>query len=76
LAWIKLGDEISSSLLKVLGNDTVARLAELAGAAKGDAVLIVAGVLGAAATILFMLLPGARDPERDGSLTETETTSA
>jgi len=43
LAWIKLGDELSSSLLKVLGNDTVTRLAELAGATKGDAVLIVAG---------------------------------
>src|SRR2546421_1184522 len=43
LAWIKMGDELSSSLLKVLGNDTVARLAELAGATKGDAVLIVAG---------------------------------
>ena len=43
LAWIKLGDEVSSSLLKVLGNDTVTRLAELAGATRGDAVLIVAG---------------------------------
>jgi aspartyl-tRNA synthetase len=43
LAWIKLGDDVSSSLLKVLGNDTVTRLAELAGAIKGDAVLIVAG---------------------------------
>jgi aspartyl-tRNA synthetase len=43
LAWIKLGDEPSSSLLKVLGNDTVTRLAELAGATKGDAVLMVAG---------------------------------
>jgi aspartyl-tRNA synthetase len=43
LAWIKLGDELSSSLLKVLGNDTVTRLAELAGGMKGDAVLIVAG---------------------------------
>jgi aspartyl-tRNA synthetase len=43
LAWIKLGDELSSSLLKALGNETVARLAEAAGAAKGDAVLIVAG---------------------------------
>src|ERR1700704_6640754 len=43
LAWIKLGEEVSSSLLKVLGNDTVTRLAKLAGAMKGDAVLIVAG---------------------------------
>src|SRR6185436_9562757 len=43
LAWIKLGDELSSSLLKVLGNDTVVDLAGIAGAQKGDAVLIVAG---------------------------------
>lgn len=43
LAWIKLGDEISSSLLKVLGLETIERVAELAGAGKGDAVLVVAG---------------------------------
>jgi aspartyl-tRNA synthetase len=43
LAWIKLADELSSSLLKALGNETVASLADAAGAAKGDAVLIVAG---------------------------------
>jgi aspartyl-tRNA synthetase len=43
LAWIKLGDELSSSLLKALGNETVASMAEAAGTAKGDAVLIVAG---------------------------------
>lgn len=43
LAWIKLGEEISSSLMKVLGTDSVTRLAELAGARSGDAVLIVAG---------------------------------
>ena len=43
LAWIKLGDELTSSLLKVLGHDTVVDLAGLAGAQKGDAVLIVAG---------------------------------
>ncbi|HMH42682.1 MAG TPA: aspartate--tRNA ligase [Pyrinomonadaceae bacterium] len=43
LAWIKLGDELSSSLLKVLGHDTVVDLAGVAGAQKGDAVLIVAG---------------------------------
>jgi aspartyl-tRNA synthetase len=42
LAWIKLGDELSSSLLKALGNETVASMAEAAGTAKGDAVLIVA----------------------------------
>jgi aspartyl-tRNA synthetase len=43
LAWIKLGDEISSSLLKALGETTIARMAEVAGAEKGDGVLIVAG---------------------------------
>jgi aspartyl-tRNA synthetase len=43
LAWIKLGDELSSSLLKALGNEVVTRMAELAGANRGDAVLIVAG---------------------------------
>jgi aspartyl-tRNA synthetase len=43
LAWIKLGDEVSSSLLKALGADVVTQLATNAGAQKGDAVLIVAG---------------------------------
>jgi aspartyl-tRNA synthetase len=43
LAWIKLGDELSSSLLKSLGHETVVDLAGVAGAQKGDAVLIVAG---------------------------------
>lgn len=43
LAWIKLGDELSSSLLKALGSDKVIDLAGIAGAQKGDAVLIVAG---------------------------------
>jgi aspartyl-tRNA synthetase len=43
LAWIKLGDELSSSLLKALGNETVTNMAEAAGAEKGDCVLIVAG---------------------------------
>lgn len=43
LAWIKVGDEISSSLLKALGADVVGRIAEAAGAGKGDAVLIVTG---------------------------------
>jgi aspartyl-tRNA synthetase len=43
LAWIKLGDEISSSLLKALGEEVVTQLADLAGAQKGDAVLIVGG---------------------------------
>ena len=43
LAWIKLGDELSSSLLKALGHEVVTGMAEAAGAVKGDAVLIVAG---------------------------------
>ncbi|MGH9882522.1 MAG: aspartate--tRNA ligase [Pyrinomonadaceae bacterium] len=43
LAWIKMGDEISSSLLKAVGEAQVQSLAELAGAGRGDAVLIVAG---------------------------------
>jgi hypothetical protein len=38
-----LGDELSSSLLKALGADVVARIADVAGAKKGDAVLIVSG---------------------------------
>ena len=43
LAWIKLGDELSSSLLKALGEETVVSMAREAEAQKGDAVLIVAG---------------------------------
>lgn len=43
LAWVKLGDELSSSLLKALGESVVTQLAQLAGAGKGDAVLIVGG---------------------------------
>jgi len=43
LAWIKLGDETTSSLLKALGDEGVNRLASAAAAKKGDAVLIVAG---------------------------------
>lgn len=43
LPWIKLGDELSSSLLKAVGADGVGQIADVAGAQKGDAVLIVAG---------------------------------
>ena len=44
LAWIKLGQGgTTSSLLKVLGEEKVAELASAAGAAQGDAVLIIAG---------------------------------
>lgn len=43
LAWIKIGDETTSSLLKVLGEEKIKALAVKSGAEKGDAVLIVAG---------------------------------
>src|SRR5918997_467893 len=43
LAWVKLGDELSSSLLKALGDEAVTRLASAAGAEKNDALLVVAG---------------------------------
>ena len=35
-----------------------------------DATLIGAGLLGGAITVLLMFMPGARDPERDGSLSD------
>ncbi|HET7235128.1 MAG TPA: MFS transporter [Actinomycetota bacterium] len=41
-----------------------------------DATLIAAGVLGAGITFAFMFYPGARDPERDGSLAEAEAVAA
>ena len=43
LAWIKLGEEMTSSLLKVLGEAKINELASVAKAEKGDLVLIVAG---------------------------------
>ncbi len=43
LAWIKLGDETTSSLLKVLGEAKISELAQSAKAEKGDLILIVAG---------------------------------
>ncbi|MGD9588245.1 MAG: aspartate--tRNA ligase [Pyrinomonadaceae bacterium] len=43
LAWIKVGEETTSSLLKVLGEGKITELASKASAEKGDAVLIVAG---------------------------------
>ena len=43
LAWIKLGDEVTSSLMKALGDEGVNGLASAAAGKKGDAVLIVAG---------------------------------
>ena len=55
LAWIKLGDEATSSLLKVLGEEKIAELTSAAGAEKGDAVLIVAGRRSIAAAALGAL---------------------
>ncbi|MGI8542654.1 MAG: aspartate--tRNA ligase [Aridibacter sp.] len=43
LAWIKLGDETTSSLLKVLGEEKINELVSTANAESGDAILIVAG---------------------------------
>ena len=40
----------------------------LAGAIGARSTLVVAGVLGASVTLAFMFIPGARSPERDGSL--------
>jgi MFS family permease len=48
----------------------------LAKAFGADAVLIAAGVLGAAATVLFAFMPGALDPERDGRLAASDGRSA
>ena len=43
LAWIKVGEETTSSLLKVLGEEKIGQLATATGAESGDHVLIVAG---------------------------------
>ena len=48
----------------------------LAAAFGADAVLIVAGILGAGSALAFMLMPGARGPEQDGSLATTRDRSA
>jgi len=42
LAWIKLGDEVTSSLLKALGEETIKGMAGAAKAEPGDALLVVA----------------------------------
>jgi aspartyl-tRNA synthetase len=55
LAWIKLGDELSSSLLKALGEETIKRMAAAAGVERGDAVLVVAGKAKTVATSLGAL---------------------
>ncbi len=43
MAWIKIADDTTSSLLKVLGEDKIAEIAAVAEAEKGDSVLIIAG---------------------------------
>jgi aspartyl-tRNA synthetase len=43
LAWIKVGDETTSSLLKVLGEEKIGQLVSASNAGSGDLVLIVAG---------------------------------
>jgi hypothetical protein len=40
----------------------------LAGWIGADATLIIAGLLGGTATLVFLFVPGARAPERDGRL--------
>jgi MFS family permease len=48
----------------------------LADAIGADATLILAGLIGGAVTLVVMFLPGARGPERDGSLREVAGRSA
>ena len=43
LAWVKVADETTSSLLKVLGEEAISNIVTTAKAEKGDLVLIVAG---------------------------------
>jgi MFS family permease len=45
-----------------------AAVGPLADAIGADATLILAGLVGGGATLVFMFIPGARNPERDGSL--------
>ncbi|MDH4112588.1 MAG: MFS transporter, partial [Actinomycetota bacterium] len=49
-----------------------AAVGPLAEAIGTDATLVVAGLVGGVVTLIFMFLPGARDPERDGSLDERD----
>ncbi len=55
LAWIKVGDETTSSLLKVLGEEKIAQLVPASNAESGDLVLIVAGRRSVAAAALGAL---------------------
>lgn len=43
LAWVKVADETTSSLLKVLGEEVISNIVATANAEKGDLILIVAG---------------------------------
>lgn len=43
LAWVKVADETTSSLLKVLGEEAISNIVTTAKAEKGDLILIVAG---------------------------------
>ncbi|MGB2751392.1 MAG: aspartate--tRNA ligase [Pyrinomonadaceae bacterium] len=43
LAWIKVGDETTSSLMKVLGEEKIGQLVSASAAEAGDIILIVAG---------------------------------
>jgi hypothetical protein len=47
-----------------------AAVGPLADAVGADTTMIIAGVVGGSVTIAAMFIPGARTPERDGSLTE------
>jgi aspartyl-tRNA synthetase len=43
LAWVKVADETTSSLLKALGEEAISNIVTTANAEKGDLILIVAG---------------------------------
>jgi DHA3 family tetracycline resistance protein-like MFS transporter len=53
-----------------------AAVGPLADAIGADLTLILAGLLGGAVTLGFMFVPGARDPERDGSLASADAEEA
>jgi aspartyl-tRNA synthetase len=55
LAWIKVGQELTSSLLKPLGEAKIVEIAKHSGAKEGDAILIVAGTTNVVAAALGSL---------------------
>jgi len=72
LAWIKLGDELSSSLLKALGHDMVVDLAGVAGAGcqrehAGTQQLNDVRRVGGGEFVGLDEVPGDRDAEGDGA---------